>query len=201
MAQDLKRQGYHHGELAEAVLDEIERVVALIGAEGVSLRACAKSVGVTHSALFRHFSDKRDVLTAFAIRSAKRMASQIEQKVSQSTPQDAFLTVGLAYINYARLNPGPFRIIFREDIIDPLNQDYRDAMDRLSACLAIGGHGGGNDWALAPKALLAWSSVHGLATLCVDGSLSRDVVEAELEPLLEDTLRQLSPVMAGSLAI
>lgn len=198
MNDQTSRRTYHHGDLVEAVLDEVERIVEDDGLETVSLRACAKRVGVSHSALFRHFSDKRHVLTAFAIRSAHRMAHAIEQKVAKAEPGEKFLAAGLAYIDYAMRNPGPFRVVFREDVIEPTDLDYRQAMDKLGACLAIGGHGGGNDLSLGPKALLAWASVHGIATLHVDGSLSRDVSEDRLESLIEETLRQLSPILKPS---
>ncbi len=197
MSKQAKRRAYHHGDVYQAVLDEVERTVARQGLEAVTMRGCAKAVGVAHSALFRHFSDKRDLLTAFAIRSARRMAAAVNEDVSRAAAKKKFLAAGLGYINYARRNPGPFRVIFREDVIDPTDADYLQAMDGLAAILALGGHGGGNDLSLSPKALLAWSSVHGLATLCVDGSLSRDVTEDALEKLLQKTLRQLAPVLDG----
>ncbi len=196
MSNEAKRRAYHHGDLFEAVLDEVERMVELGGLETVSLRAIAKAVGVSHCAVFRHFSDKRDVLTAFAIRSARRMADTVKQKVAKSTPSKRFLVAGLSYVDFARRNPGAFRVIFREDVIDPTNPDYLLAMDELGTVLAIGGHGGDNDLAVAPKALLAWASVHGLATLCVDGSLSRDVSEGALEGLIKKTLSQLAPILS-----
>lgn len=195
MSNERERHAYHHGSLIDAVLDEVARIVDDKGLESVSLRACARRVGVSHSALFRHFSDKRHVLTAFATRSAERMAQSISEKVVKSAPEQKFLVVGLAYIDFATRNPGPFRVIFREDAINPSDVEYREAMDKLADCLALGGHGGGNDGSLSPKAMLAWASVHGIATLCVDGSLSRDVSESQLGDLVEATLQQLSPVL------
>ena len=154
-----------------------------------------KAVGVSHSAVFRHFSSKRDVLTAFAIRSARQMAAFIENAIQGVRQDRKFLAVGVAYVDYARQNPGPFRIIFREDILEETHPDYIAAMDELSTMLAIGEHGGGNDLAITPQAMLAWSSVHGLAMLCVDGSLKRDVPLESLDNLIERTLLQLSPVL------
>ena len=179
----------------DAVLDEVERAVEQNGLEALSVRTIAKSIGVSHSAVFRHFSDKKDVLTAFATRSANRMADTINTKVNQARKDRKFLVAGLAYVNYARANPGPFRVIFREDVINAENEGYLSAMNRLAEILAIGGHGGGNNLALSPHALLAWSSVHGIATLCVDGSLSRDVPNEKLETLVTKTLKTLAPVL------
>ncbi|MEM9623601.1 MAG: TetR/AcrR family transcriptional regulator [Pseudomonadota bacterium] len=195
MTSNKTRSAYHHGDLANAVLDEVERIIEEQGLENVSLRACAKAVGVSHSALFRHYADKRDLLTAFAARGARRMAASVNQQIADVPQGKRFLAVGLAYIDYARKNPGAFRMIFREDALNPDHPDYAQAMQQMAAILAIGGHGSEDTDALSPKALLAWSSVHGIAMLCIDGSLSRDVAQAELEALIEQSLRALAPVL------
>ncbi|MEM7077582.1 MAG: TetR/AcrR family transcriptional regulator [Pseudomonadota bacterium] len=195
MKSESKAKPYHHGDLFEAVLDDAERCVEQGGLESVSLRGTAKSLGVAHSAVFRHFSDKRHVLTELAVRSARRMTTVIDSEVNRASPKGKFLAAGLAYVNFAKSNPGPFRVVFREDLINASDPKYLEAVSGLAAILALGGHGGGNDLKLSPKALLAWSSVHGIATLCVDGSLTRDIPEGKFEDLIKKSLRQLGPIL------
>lgn len=195
MTIDETNQSYHHGDLARAVLQQVERTIEARGIEAVSLRACAKTLGVSHSAVFRHFNSKRAVLTAFAAQSADDMAAFIEGKVLAASENDRFMAVGLAYVEFAKMHPGRFKAVFREDALDATNEAYLKATERLNAFLATGGHGGGNNLAISPKALLAWSCVHGLATLCVDGSLSRDLAEDKFLKTAEQTLRLLFPVL------
>ena len=123
------------------------------------------------------------------------MVRFINERTDQVPENEKFLAAGCAYVDFAIQHTGPFRLIFREDLIDATRPDYRSAMNRMSAVLATGGHGGGNDMALTPKALLAWASVHGMAMFCVDGSLSRDVAEDKLKNLVRQTLQHLGPIL------
>src|SRR5688500_13049468 len=57
---------YHHGNLRRALLDEALVIVRAEGVEGLTLREIAPRLGVSRAALYRHFADKRALLTAVA---------------------------------------------------------------------------------------------------------------------------------------
>ena len=61
-----EREGYHHGDLRNALLEAAVRLVAQKGPEGFSLREAAREVGVSPAAAYRHFADKLALLTALA---------------------------------------------------------------------------------------------------------------------------------------
>lgn len=186
---------YHHGDLAKALLDATDRIASEEGLEHLSIRAVAKSVGVTHAAAFRHFASKRDLLTAFAARSARKMAAFLEQETEQAQPEERFRQLGLAYISYATKYPSQFRIIFREEILDTQNSDYLAAMDRLAAHLSGQGNEDAGSSAIPTTALLAWASVHGLATLFIDGALQRDLPKGGETVAFNDALRILGTAL------
>ena len=62
-----KRQNrYHHGDLSRALVEEAVRTIQKSGVEGLTLRAVGQRLGVSRTALYRHFADKSALLSAVA---------------------------------------------------------------------------------------------------------------------------------------
>ena len=57
---------YHHGDLQRALVQEALRTIQAQGVEGLTLRAVGKALGVSRTALYRHFADKSALLSAVA---------------------------------------------------------------------------------------------------------------------------------------
>src|SRR5688572_12818057 len=58
-----KRPGqYHHGDLQRAMLEQALRTIQTDGVETLTLRAVGEQLGVSRTALYRHFSDKQALL-------------------------------------------------------------------------------------------------------------------------------------------
>lgn len=188
---------YHHGDLAKALLDKAEVLIEEVGLDALSIRACAKAAGVTHSAAFRHYVNKRHLLTALASRSANRMADFIGKQSSQAAKSSQLLEVGMAYIGFAIANPNLFRLVFREDIIDASDQNYREATRRLADQLGDNRTKRSADDPLSETALLAWSAVHGMACLSIDGSLRSDVPGENKMQIFRNALSKLQPVFSA----
>ena len=53
---------YHHGDLRQALLDEALRTIQTHGVEHLTLRTVGERLGVSRSALYRHFADKQSLL-------------------------------------------------------------------------------------------------------------------------------------------
>ena len=68
-------RGYHHGDLRAAVIAAgLERLAEGDGAE-LGLRALARDVGVSATALYRHFPDKEALLDALADEGLRRLGA------------------------------------------------------------------------------------------------------------------------------
>ena len=52
MAMTTTKTGYHHGHLAESLLDAVDEIASQFGIEAVTLRACAKRLGVSPASAF-----------------------------------------------------------------------------------------------------------------------------------------------------
>ena len=196
-----QKRGYHHGNLAESLLDAVDELASQFGLEAVTLRGCAKLVGVSPSSAFRHYADKRALITAFAARALNQLAEQMMEAAERARLEgaDPFRAVGLAYIEFALDKPAFFRAMWYEEGIYSNDPVYLEATHRLQDQL----HGGFADTlpdddkaALSSQELLAWSAVHGLAGLFIDGPIAR----AEDKPVKMQMAADMLKVMQASLA-
>ena len=198
---------YHHGNLADSLLDAVDEIASQFGLEAVTLRACAKKIGVSPSSAFRHYSDKRDLLTAFATRALRQLASELSaanKKASEETKDadtatnaDALVAVGLAYISFAIDKPAFFRAMWNEETLYTNDESYVAAADELGSYLKGGFADAIVDTdpdSLSSEELIAWSSVHGLANLFVDGPIGKHLSREQKLTMATDMLTTLKPV-------
>jgi AcrR family transcriptional regulator len=196
-----EKHRYHHGHLAESLLDAVDEIASQFGIEAVTLRACAKRVGVSPSSAFRHYVDKRALLTAFAARALNKLADAMEKAKQRAHEEggDAFHAVGMAYVAFALDKPAFFRAMWREETIYAQDAGYLAATQHLAGYLKEGfvrTIDDRNPDEFSPQELLAWSSVHGLASLFVDGPVARDKVRDQKLRLADEVLRALGPVFS-----
>lgn len=189
---------YHHGNLAESLLDAVDEIATQFGLEAVTLRACAKKIGVSPSSAFRHYSDKRDLLTAFATRAITQLSEALSSanKTAKETQGDALLAVGLAYIRFAVDKPAFFRAMWSEETIYTGNEHYIEASAVLSSHLKGGFADAIADTdpeSLSTEELLAWSSVHGLANLFVDGPVGKGLTREQKLTLASRMIEAMKP--------
>ncbi|WP_425229450.1 TetR/AcrR family transcriptional regulator [Sphingomonas sp.] len=167
-------RAYHHGDLRPALVNAALALVA--EADELSLRAVARRVGVSATAVYRHFPDKDALLTAIA------KAGLAQLGAAQHAAYDAagggaagFNATGVAYVRFALANPALFRLIYAQPLdhamASGVGGDDDDAMTFLLANAAALAPGGVDTRVFA---LQAWSVAHGLAMLMLDGAVPVD---------------------------
>lgn len=192
------KKSYHHGNLAESLLDAVDDIASRFGLEAVTLRACAKQLGVSPSSAFRHYADKRALLTAFATRAILQLSQAMEdaKQAARKAGEDEFFAVGMAYVAFALDKPAFFRAMWREETIYAQDEAYVHATTGLAAHLKQGFVSTIEDedpHAFSPQELLAWSAVHGLANLFVDGPVGSGKSREGKLALAAEMLTALSP--------
>ncbi len=191
-----RKSSYHHGDLAESLLNAVDELAGKFGLEAVTLRGCAKLVGVSPSSAFRHYADKRALLTAFATRALRQLSKALgeaNQEAVQSD-NDAFTAVSLAYIEFTIDNPALFRAMWREEAIYSSDDDYMEAIVELNSTIKGGFASSITDddpSTMSAEELLAWSSVHGLANLLIDGPVGNGMTKAKKLKMANDMLKPL----------
>lgn len=168
----MNEKSYHHGDLRAALIEA--GMAALSTGEELSLRALARSVGVSATAVYRHFPDKDALLAAIA-EEAYAMLAADQRAASEAAGGGlaGFGATGAAYVRFALKNPALFRLVFAHVQTEP--HDKRAEEDEASAMLhaaAAAYAPPGTDPQIA--ALQAWSLVHGLAMLMLDGHVPAD---------------------------
>ncbi|OED38593.1 hypothetical protein AB833_18850 [Chromatiales bacterium (ex Bugula neritina AB1)] len=198
------KTSYHHGNLAESLLDAVDEIATRFGLEAVTLRACAKLIGVSPSSAFRHYADKRSLLTAFATRALDQLSvAMLQARNAPDEPQpgdNAFTRVGLAYVKFALDKPAFFRAMWSEETLYTNDENYTRAANQLSAHLkdGFGETLKDNDPDnLSAKELLAWSALHGLANLFVDGPIGKNASRDEKLMMAREMILAAAPALSA----
>ena len=177
-----KRAGqYHHGDLRRALIDQALRTIDREGVDGLTLRAVGDALGVSRTALYRHFSDKQALVAAVA-REGFRMLrlALVEAWDRAGRSQPGFQAMGDAYLAFAIEHPSHYRVMFGRFVesgaCDPeLIREAEAAFQALVDALAAQQREGlvrREDPVL--QARFVWSVVHGIAMLTIDGQLKDD---------------------------
>jgi AcrR family transcriptional regulator len=73
-------------ELTREIKDEARRQLGVAGADGLSLRAVARELGMVSSALYRYFPSRDDLLTALIIDAYDAVGAAVEDAASRMPP-------------------------------------------------------------------------------------------------------------------
>lgn len=168
--------GYHHGGLRKALLAATDTLLARSGLEGFTLREVARRAGVSHGAPAHHFGDARGLLSAYAAEGFAQLAQAMARRraTAPSSPFDQLVATGLGYVEYALAHRARFQLMFRSDRLDPdcapLGQSGSEAYGHLVDCILRIDPGTDHDAEARhrQKTALAWSIVHGYATLMLE---------------------------------
>jgi AcrR family transcriptional regulator len=173
----LVKAGYHHGNLRAALIEAGLQVLREAGVEGLSLRECARRVGVTQAAPTNHFGGKRGLLNAIAEVGFARLGERMTHAaIAAADPVDRLPAIMKAYVEFACTDPALFELMFKSD----LRQDGTEAL-RKAAIEAIAvldralsdfeAHTGGAKTARGEGSLAVWSLAHGLTQILLGGAL------------------------------
>ena len=173
------KPSYHHGDLQAAVLVAGLEMLERRRSDELSLREIARAVGVSATALYRHFPDKNALLGALATEGFNRLgAAQAHAQTLGGPGPAGFKAAGRAYVDFARANPALFRLMFSHAPhadkfqTEAPNAGSPMALLRNNAAAFADPKGGPN--AQTVFCARAWALVHGLATLLLDRQLELD---------------------------
>jgi len=172
------RKQYHHGDLRRALVAEAASTIQARGVEHLTLRAVGESLGVSRTALYRHFADKAALLAAVATEGFAQLRRDLVDAWEQhGGGRDGFEAMGVAYVRFAVQSPSYYRVMFgglvEADRADcSLQEQAASAFGVLVDAIVAQQKAGlvrGDD----PEQLARyiWAAVHGIAMLGIDGQL------------------------------
>jgi AcrR family transcriptional regulator len=173
-----KRERYHHGNLRRALVDEAVRTMRNSGVGALTLRGAGAALGVSRTALYRHFADKDALLAAVARDGFVGLKGALDAARGRAAAlADQLTEMGFAYVRFAAESPAHYRVMFG-GFLDRCARDPDLLADAGAAFQALVG-------AIVdlqreqrirqddPQQLarFVWAAVHGIAMLAIDGQL------------------------------
>jgi AcrR family transcriptional regulator len=187
---------YHHGNLRRGLIDEAVATIRTEGVDGLTLREIGARLGVSRTALYRHFADKRALLAAVATEGFRTLRQQLVTAWEEgSRGRAAFDAMGVAYVRFAVANPSHYRVMFggfvdpaafEPELADEAAGAFQSLVDALAALQRDGIMRGEDPVKMAN---FVWAVVHGVAMLGIDGQLHEPGGVEALIPYALERLR------------
>jgi AcrR family transcriptional regulator len=193
------RTTYRHGDLRRALLEAGIELARTGGPAAVTLREATRRTGVAPNAAYRHFASQQDLLQAVRSAALSAVARSMQAELATigfdlspiASARASLRAIGTGYLRFARTEPGLFRTAFGTVRAPGQSPDHKDAnpyellgaaLDQMEAAgILPAGRRPGAEY-------LAWSAVHGLAMLVIDGPLqamNTQQIDALIPRLLE----------------
>ena len=175
----MAKAAYHHGNLRDALVEAAMELLETEGLAALSLRAVARRVGVSQTAPYRHFADKEALLAAVAAEGFRRQReTQSSHAENAASPGDYFRAMGQGYIAFGRAHPALLKLMFSPaigdwsrfpELTESSKLNYEGLQKAVASALPEG-----SQVSVGVMAAAAWSLVHGLTVLMVDGQITAE---------------------------
>ena len=192
------------GEVKQAALSQL----AESGPAGLSVSAIGKQLGVSGPALYRYFASRDELLTELVIDAYHDLADALRAAASQPAGLELrprFEALARAYRSWALAQPHRYRLLYGPPLpgydahAQRLVEAAQASMKVLLGVLREAGdptatppaeplasqllalartHGPGTDAAMALRAVIIWSRLHGLVSLEIAGNLASMGIDA-----------------------
>jgi len=190
-------RNYHHGALAEAMVNQALADVREFGADRVSLRSITTALDVSPSAAYNHFARKDDLLQAVGTCGLAVLDERMAQVLaahpgaSDQAAKDRFAGLARAYVSFATEETHLFQLTF-----SPMCVHHYEAPEatgpyqKLTAALDDLDQRGLLKPGIRPGLdLTIWAATHGMATLIVEGAMPPESVELLIQSVHQLVLK------------
>lgn len=164
----------------QQLLEKARDILIAEGLEKLSMRKVASACDLSAPAIYRHFADKDDLLSAAVAEGARLFSHFLLGALTEVTPLARLKKLGQRYFDFALEHPKDYELLFvvncRALGLERLDEraqketgaSFRILVDRVAECQASGELKQGP---LEPIAVYIWSGVHGFASLVLSGHL------------------------------
>lgn len=189
---------YHHGNLREALL--INGLKLLEATQGVdfSMRELTRMIGVSANAVYRHFLNKEELLTALAIYGFEQLLEAQARVINDArNPQEGFLNSGKEYIYFAIKNPSLFKLMYGRFTVKQDDEKLKNMTNLFYTGMSFSAAAAFNEEVNTHKiqtiTTLAWGTVHGLSHLIIDGQFDH-LTEDAIMTMIDDVINTAVPL-------
>lgn len=185
---------YHHGDLRRSLIQAGSKIIEEKGLAGLSLREVARAAGVSHTAPYRHFRDKADLLAAIAQVGFEQLTDDAGKAARHhdGDPEKQFVAASVQYVLFGVRHPRMAHLLFG-GVINmrtaprDLKQASWAAFQIVETIINDGKETGiFRNRDTMELAVTTWCGIHGLAQLISGGYLTRlAATEQQVETLGE----------------
>lgn len=140
------------------------------GLANLSLREAARLAGVSHNAPYRHFPDRESLLAGIAAEGFSMLGEALQSGAGKA--------MGAAYVRFALAHPQRFRLMFGGSLSIGKHPAMREAAERAFQAVVDSFRPHATEQQAQVAAAAAWSLVHGLSHLLLDGHFAPGKREA-----------------------
>jgi AcrR family transcriptional regulator len=191
------KKKYHHGDVKNALIEAGIDIITHEGVESLNMRHVAKKIGVSHTAPYRHFKNKEELMVAIAVHCFTRLGEEVDGAIMKypKNHRSQLAAAGKAYIRFVVRNPVYYRIIFGDYIKNKTDHpnffaEYDRAFKKMLG-IVIGASRIRKSGKNKPEitALAVWALLHGYSCLIIDNAKDRAVgSEAQINLLVKKML-------------
>lgn len=199
----MKKTDYHHGNLKDEFLQIAFDFIKDEDIDNLTLKILSDKTGTSRSAIYRHFKNKDALIETMILQGFERFDETLSPTLLDTTQSlvDRFYKSGKILIDFAIANPNLYRLLFgkkyahiREEIVSIKDEDC-SGFGALKKAIEEGQNSG-----ILKKedsyqqAIVIWASLHGLASLMIDGFMDVESLYGELYDKMFENL------LAGNIA-
>jgi AcrR family transcriptional regulator len=196
---EARRTTYHHGDLANALVQAAVELAREGGPQAIVLREAARRVGVSATSAYRHFADHEELIAAVKAHAQRALTDAMTAEpvpVHDDAKKQALArlhALGRGYLRFAQAEPGLYRAAFNTDApVAGTSESFALLADALDGLVASGAIPAARRVGAETS---VWATVHGLAELLIEGGplsrMSKAKRAAEIDQTLDFVARGL----------
>lgn len=184
---------YHHGDLKNAIVATARAMLERQKSANISFRAIAREAHVSHTAPYRHFTNRQDMLAEVARGGYLELRDALSAARNHADHRERLSALCRIYMGYIADHPALARLMFETQILTQENRTaLREAAGSIGEEIGIAL----NDTVLG---LSLWATLHGIAMLMLENVIDIGTSEAGSHAQItcaQAMLKRLIPEMA-----
>ena len=189
------RTTYHHKNLKEKLILKALELLDNKPYESITVRELTDSLGVSRTAIYRHFSSKEHLFQAVILKGFEQLGEAMEPIYQDSTTdtKGKFYKIGEVYVDFALASPPRYRLMMgdklmkiREESCEVEKEPLADGAFGIMLSLVKQAQEEGlfKRQNSLHQAIAIWSLIHGQASLLLDG-----------HPMVKETRNETQKIM------
>lgn len=199
-------KSYHHGNLKSEVIRKAVEIIQEKGQTDFTLREIAKSLKVSHAAVYRHFVSKQELISHIAEDGFQVFTAKMMEEIAKAkTVRQKFRVAGRTYIEFALNNVGHYRSMFHPDLHCDLERRVELQEAGIKAYITLldvitDGITTKVFQKKDPRSLanFVWSSVHGFSILLLDGQIEGLKSKTSIQSAIEQQLDMIERAIVSN---